>query len=72
MGKYVEDQLRLRMLLVYRRKLEVVRTNERFHLPQPTSQLHHHLSQPRVSVPIKQLELELAVKLFEQLGKRWR
>ena len=29
-----------------------------------------HLSQPSVSVRIKQLELELGTKLFEQLGKR--
>ena len=29
-----------------------------------------HLSQPGVSVRIKQLELEPGVKLFEQLGKK--
>jgi DNA-binding transcriptional LysR family regulator len=29
-----------------------------------------HLSQPSVSVRIKQLESQLGVKLFEQLGKK--
>jgi LysR family transcriptional regulator, low CO2-responsive transcriptional regulator len=30
-----------------------------------------NLSQPSVSVRVRQLETELGVKLFEQLGKTW-